>query len=159
MRRGPGFHITPRERDVRAADAYIRRFPRRARPGVERELREVAKDFRRVVRIGAFAVSQRIGQTVRAEAFRTFGRSVFGWRVIAGGRYRGVDAFFAHMTDKGTKAGFRRYRSRARKQRGRPGFYHPGTPATGFQTGAYRIRKREYMRRIRTSIRVGLRGR
>lgn len=136
----------------------VERIPKRMRPLIGQAIRENARDFRRIVRIGAAAVSQRVARSVRAEQVPG-SRGLF-WRVVSGGQARGVDAFFAHLLDGGTAAGFRRYRRgtarrrRARGQRAR-GFFHPGTRETGFHRGALRVHRRRYAANMRRAYREG----
>lgn len=142
---------------IERAERKVRRMPARLVPVIADIHRDIAEDLARVVRVGGNEVSRRVGRTVRIEAQR--GSQGTSLSVVSGGRYRGVDAFFAHLLDGGTSAGFRKYRSRAKRKRGKGGFFHPGTRPTGYHRAAYRLRRDEYRRmknrRIRAALKAG----
>ncbi len=142
---------------IRRAEQKVKRIPARLRPIIAAVHLDIAEDLERVVRIGGREVSRRVARTVRIE--RQPGSAGTTLKVVSGGRYRGTDAFFAHLLDGGTAAGFRKYRRRRKGKGGADGFFHPGTRPSGYHRAAYRLRRNEYRRIKNRRIRAALRAR
>jgi hypothetical protein len=131
----------------------VARMPPALRGSVGRASREMAFELGREVKMGAAAIARthKLERSVKVESIA--GSNNTSWRVVSGGG----DAFYGHMVDGGTRAGMRKVRQRLRKGRfaKSPYFHHPGSRATGYHRGRYRLKRKDFRARMRRAYREG----
>lgn len=92
------------------------------------------------------------GRLARSNRMQMVAGSVgTAWRVSSGG----LDKFYGHIADGGSKAGVRKIKRG--KRRGQS-FYHPGTRATRYFRGPQRRNRLRYRRRMLKAYREGARA-
>ncbi len=138
--------ISAETRGLERMKRKVRRMPVALRASTGRAARENAFDLLRGIQIGVPKRTRDLLRSAKAEPLT--GSSKTGWRVVSGGG----DAFYGHIVDGGTRPGRRRITRGRRKGQS---YDHPGTRATGYHRGRYRLEKRAYRARMRRAYREG----
>ena len=111
----------------------VRRMPAELRERVAEAAEKNALDFAYRTRIAAHSV--RVSRSISAAPLPASANTA--WQVVGGGD----EAWFIHLEEAGTRPGLREHRRGARKGLQ---FDHPGTGATGFWHGTYRLQRNTY---------------